>query len=375
MKVLFCGDIMPGGVLPYQCSYIDSAAKEYLDGFDLRIGTLECAIGTNMPPAPEKLKENGGNNNICFARNEDLFRLKEMGFDVVSLGNNHSFDLGLEGLKNTIQLLEKNSIGYFGAGINIEEASRPYLIKKDGNKIGLIGCCIKGLAPHSLVVATENSYGVYQVEIKQLLKQIESLKGKYDYLIIMPHWGEEHIFFPPYLCVQYAKWMIDAGANAVFGSHSHRMSANIYYKGKPIYFGLGNFLYPDNCLTPPRPFYYPKTEDELQHMERCVNYPKSVKRPTVCVWSEDSRVGVGAEANMMNGDINVKRRMFRNGSDNVLRLYKQDAPLKNAVINRILLPLANFLVSPSIYNLSHKIIWKLAKLKLRHLGDFRKDLP
>ena len=112
MKILFCGDVMPGGVLPYQDVFLDNTLKVYLNSFDLRVGTLECAIGTNLQPAPEKLKENGGNNNICFARDEDFYRIKELGFDLMSLGNNHSFDLGEEGLINTIRLLQKVASGF-----------------------------------------------------------------------------------------------------------------------------------------------------------------------------------------------------------------------------------------------------------------------
>ena len=141
MRILFCGDIMPGGVLPYQDKYIDESLRAYLKAFDLRVGTLECAIGTNIPPAPEKLKENGGNNNVCFARDEDFFRVKNFGFDIMSLGNNHSFDLGEEGLKNTISHLQKNGIAYFGAGKNLEEASAPAVIQKQGQTLCFIGCC------------------------------------------------------------------------------------------------------------------------------------------------------------------------------------------------------------------------------------------
>ena len=184
-KVLFCGDIMPGGVLPYQESYIEPELSKYLASFDYRVGTLECAIGTNIPPASEKLIENGGNNNICFARDEDFFRLKEMGFNAFSLGNNHCFDLGEEGLKNTIRHLEDNGIGYFGAGMNKKEASLPYVVNIGRHEVAFIGCCIKGIAPNSIIAATENSYGVYQPSIDELLEQIKTLKGKYDNLIIV----------------------------------------------------------------------------------------------------------------------------------------------------------------------------------------------
>ena len=374
MKILFCGDVMPGGVLPYQDVFLDNTLKVYLNSFDLRVGTLECAIGTNLQPAPEKLKENGGNNNICFARDEDFYRIKELGFDLMSLGNNHSFDLCEEGLINTIRLLQKSGIRFFGAGRNIAEASAPAIVQFGGIKICFIGCCIKGLKPSKLVVATENSYGVYQPAIEQLVEQIKTLSCECDKLIVMPHWGEEHVLLPPFLCVEYAQRMIDAGADAVFGSHSHRISTNFYYKGKPVFFGLGNFLYPDCCLEPPRQFYYPASSKEVNEMHRCINYPRSVRRNTLFVWSEDSRVGISAEAIVEKNAIKVRRTLVRNGKDNILRLLKRDSRLKNVFLNGLLLPLANLVSSPILYRLTKGVLWRLARLKLSYLGDFRKDV-
>ena len=100
MRIFIGGDIMPGGVLPYQETYIDEGLKAMLSQYDFRVGTLECAIGDGLPFDDEKIK---GRANIIYARTEDLSRVKELGFDVVSLANNHVFDLGVEGLRNTMQ--------------------------------------------------------------------------------------------------------------------------------------------------------------------------------------------------------------------------------------------------------------------------------
>lgn len=365
---------MPGGVLPYQDKYIDDELKHFMGNFDLRVGTLECAIGTNIAPAPEKMKENGGNNNVCYARDEDFFRVMEMGFDLISLGNNHSFDLGENGLKNTIHHLKQNGIAYFGAGMNLAEASAPAVAELRGTKYCFLGCCLKGLAPFNVIAATEKSYGVYQPTIEELVAQIKFLNGEYNNIIIMPHWGEEHVLLPPYKCVEYAKRMIDAGADAVFGSHSHRVSTNISYKGKPIYFGLGNFLYPDSCLQQPRPFYYPKSAEELKTMPSCINYPRSVSQNTLLVWSEDSRVGIAAEVFFENCGIKVHRRLVRMGNDNVLRLLERESKRRNFYINRIVLPFANFTTFPAIYRITKRLTWRVARMGLRNLGDHRKDV-
>lgn len=372
INILFCGDIMPGGVLPYQESYIDSELLDYLSGFDIRIGTLECAIGTNIPPAPEKLAENGGNNNVCYARDEDFFRIKELGFNVVSLGNNHSFDLGEDGLRNTIRLLRENNIGYFGAGFNKQEACKPYILKIKGKSVCLIGCCIKGIAPKSLIAATENTYGVYNPSIDELLEQIASLKGIYDYLIIMPHWGEEHVFFPPDKCVDYAKKMIDAGADAVFGSHSHCISTFCHYKHKPIYFGMGNFLYPDNYLFPPRFFYYPNDSDSLPS-KKCVNYPKSVKCPTLCVWGRDSRIGMVVET-VFEKKITTRKRLVKIRGNNILSFFHKSSPVKNFLLGEVALPIMNFAIRIPFYAVLFKKVSRISRKIVGRNSDFRKNV-
>lgn len=372
IKILFCGDIMPGGVLPYQDSYISMELANYMACFDFRVGTLECAIGTGMLPAPEKLRENGGNNNVCFARNEDFFRVKEMGFNAMSLGNNHSFDLGEEGLRNTIFHLKANNIGHFGAGMNIKEASKPYVVEIHGCSFAFIGCCIKGLSPISLIAATEIHYGVYQPTIEELISQIKRLQGEFNYLIIMPHWGEEHVRLPPPTCVKYAKLMIDAGADGVFGSHSHCLSAFTTYKNKPIYYGMGNYLDPDKCLIPPRPFYYPKSYLELSKMPRCLNYPWSVKQPTICICGEDSRLGLVIEMHI-NHSIETCCQIVRLGHDNILRWYRSYSMLKNFTTRYIVFPLISRMTNMPFYKFFYKIVFRYER-RVRNLGDFRKNI-
>ena len=76
---------MPGGCLPYQADYIDEELLLYIKSFDLRIGTLEAAIGTGYEFDPVKM---AGRQNIIYARDEDFERIKELGLNVVSLAYN-----------------------------------------------------------------------------------------------------------------------------------------------------------------------------------------------------------------------------------------------------------------------------------------------
>ena len=94
---------MPGGCFPYQDSYIDEGLLSYMRSFDLRVGILEAAIDSDYSFDESKTK---GRCNIVYARDEDLFRVQELGMNVVSLANNHVYDLGENGLNNTCHKLD-----------------------------------------------------------------------------------------------------------------------------------------------------------------------------------------------------------------------------------------------------------------------------
>ncbi|NMB50379.1 MAG: hypothetical protein GX997_08010 [Bacteroidales bacterium] len=99
IKIAFVGDIMPGGVLHgISSGYISNRLLTYLNNFDLRIGTLERAIGDNFDFDKRKMK---GKKSIIYSKNIDIEKLVLLNIDAVSLANNHVFDLGKDGLYNT----------------------------------------------------------------------------------------------------------------------------------------------------------------------------------------------------------------------------------------------------------------------------------
>ena len=293
MKLLFCGDIMPGGVLPYQVSYVDPGLKAYMQGFDFRVGTLESAIGTGLPFDPVKMQ---GRQNIVYARDEDFFRVKELGFDVVSLANNHVWDLGEEGLRNTIGILERNGIQYCGAGMDIGEASRPAVLEKDGQRIAVLACCMYGSSYLGHVqLAGKDKAGVNPLDMEEVLRAIEAARKRYDRVVVMPHWGREYTYKPLSKCVTMARQMIDAGADAVLGSHTHQVQPFLKVRGKPVCFSMGNFLFPDFYMYPPRPVWYPEKGEDLSAVKDVVGYPFPIAEPIRQVWNPVSRYGCVVE--------------------------------------------------------------------------------
>lgn len=319
MAILFCGDVMPGGVLPYQKEYISKDVLEYMKSFDLRIGTLEAAIGTDLEYDQVKMK---GRQNIVYARNEDFFRVVEMGFNVVSLANNHVFDLGVEGLRNTIKILDENGIKHCGAGENIEEASKPAVIEYKGKSIAILAYCMYGNAYLGYVeLADNNKPGINPLDIDKVVLDIQKYKKQYDYVIVMPHWGREYQYFPMVECKKMAYQMIDAGADAIMGSHAHNIQPMIKYKGKSIYFGMGNYLFPDFYMYPPRPIWYPNENMDLINIKREIGYPYPINQPIVSVWNGRSRIGIVSRIELENNKLLANYRFVYLSASNIVKFY------------------------------------------------------
>ena len=132
IKIVGVGDIMPGGVLAgIDEGYVSQEVLGVLQSGDIRVGTLETAIGNIPAFSNEKMSRKC---DVIYALDHDLIKLKDLGFDVVSLANNHFFDLGPDGGEHAVRLLDEMGILHVGAGKNIEEASSPVVIKIGGKR-------------------------------------------------------------------------------------------------------------------------------------------------------------------------------------------------------------------------------------------------
>lgn len=320
MRIAVCGDIMPGGVLPYQEQYIDSELLGFMKSFDFRVGTLECAIGTNLPFDEVKMR---GRMNIVYARDEDFYRVKEMGFDVVTLANNHVWDLGVEGLKNTIKVLRDNGILYCGAGMDIEEASRPAVVEKDGLTVAFLGYCMYD-SPYlgHVELAGDGKPGICPLDIDKAVADIRSAKLKYDKVVVLPHWGREYVYRPLPQCVEWAKQMVEAGADAVLASHSHQLQPMVKIKGVPVCYCMGNFMFPDFYMCPPRPMWYPEQDVDRNTIKSTFGYPFPIEEPMLRRSGTLGRISRIVELNVSGSRISAKSHFTMNTSDNIISRTK-----------------------------------------------------
>jgi len=169
--------------------------------------------------------------------------LSYVGFDVISLANNHVFDYGREALEDTFLRLKTAGIDYLGAGLNNERAYSPAVKEVKGAKIGFLAYTNLG-SPYWK--ATENSSGIAWVDwenLEEIKKDIQEAKNQVDILIVSLHSGEEYFLEPTQFQIEFSKMAIDAGADIVIGHHPHVTQKNEKYKNGWIFYSLGNFIF------------------------------------------------------------------------------------------------------------------------------------
>lgn len=300
MRIVAVGDIMPGGILnKTNEEYVSSDIKRILQSGDVRIGTLETAIGNQPLFNEEKMKRKA---DVIYVEDNDILRLKELDINIVSLANNHFTDLGETGARHAIELLDSMNILHCGAGNTLEEASKPAVIIKDGKSYAFIGFCdwredTVGWCPF----ATDESYGVNPMFDDYVVEQIKKNKASYDYVIVIPHWGIEYVVAPSVHVYRLAKIMVDAGADLILGGHTHCIQPTWRYHGKNIIFSMGNFFFPDRLLTTPRSTYYGKDYIDISRLPVTYGYPRHVEDITLKRWRQMAQYGLIVRVDMQSG--------------------------------------------------------------------------
>ncbi len=218
------------------------SVKEELSAADLTIGNLETTISTNGKysgyprfSSPASL----------------LTALKNVGFDVITTSNNHSYDKGYAGVVKTIEALEETGLAHTGTFRSKEEYNAPLIVEANGMKVAVLAYTY-GVNSKSGVSASEDRYAIKQINLDTIEKDIKaSREGGADVVIVSVHWGTEYDRSPNDDAEQQAEAMLKMGADLVLGSHPHVMQPirrvsvtrddGTKYEGI-VAFSMGNFI-------------------------------------------------------------------------------------------------------------------------------------
>lgn len=208
--------------------------QKYLKNCDVVFGNLENPVtpGGEITAPEMTLRADPGAETA----------LKDAGFSILSLANNHLPDFGPQGLQDTLQYLDRAGIGHAGAGKTENEAYAENLIEVKGMKLAFLAFTDPGLIPESYLVGVGNP-GVAFLDREKVRGAVQDAREKADFVVASIHAGAEYELGPDQIQIQYAHLAIDAGADLVLGHHPHVVQKVEKYKGKYIFYSLGNFIF------------------------------------------------------------------------------------------------------------------------------------
>ena len=209
---------------------------------ELKVLIQSCdfkVVNFEVPLKPENVHLKPQKQERFFQHDDTPIFLRELGFNLFQLANNHVFDWGDEGFKKTKAVLGDSS---FGAG-TYEEAYKIKVVEKEGIKIGFLALSFAAYTGVFDNVMNHEGLGCAYINDLIVNHIIIEAKKNVDYLFVLPHDGIEYIDIPMPETIARYRDFIDYGADGVVGTHPHCPQGWEEYKGKPIFYSLGNFLF------------------------------------------------------------------------------------------------------------------------------------
>ncbi len=198
---------------------------------DLRIVNCECALTAARRPVWKS-------GAVFKGLPSHVAGLTSVPFEVACLANNHVFDYGLSGFRETLRVLRRNGIKTVGAGLTLDEAVAPLTLTVGGERVTIVN-----FSEGEDLTASTGGPGVCGWEIERLAGSIRRAKKRGDFVLAVGHAGLEYIPFPPPYVVKAFRTLSEAGADCVVGHHPHVPQGLEVRRGRLIAYSLGNFVF------------------------------------------------------------------------------------------------------------------------------------
>jgi poly-gamma-glutamate synthesis protein (capsule biosynthesis protein) len=211
------------------------------------ISSADLALANMEESAPDKFTYHP--HGTVFTGDPALIKgIANAGIDVASVASTHIGDGGRAGILQTIASLQKNGIAAFGAGPNLAAARQPAVFEEGGVKVAILG--YDGISS-KYYGATATTTGDAPLSGDYIKADVAAARAAgAQVVIVFPHWGVEYTFGPSKLQQRLGRLAIDAGADMVIGNHPHWVQSVEIYKGKPIWYSLGNFTFDQSWSEP-----------------------------------------------------------------------------------------------------------------------------
>ena len=241
IRLAFVGDIMLDRGVKYfvnkdfggDYGELFIKVKSQLQSYDLLFANLEG-------PVSDKGIDGGSLYSFRFEPRV-IPILKESGFDIFSLANNHIFNWGKEAFTDTLNLLSDANIIYIGGGFNGPEAYQGKVVNVKGVKIAFLA--FSEFKDGATITSTSTRPGIAFVSEENVLESISQVKKQVDLVVVSYHFGDEYETESNDYQRKYAELAIDSGADLIIGSHPHVVQNIESYRSVWIAYSLGNFIF------------------------------------------------------------------------------------------------------------------------------------
>ncbi|MBI2862571.1 MAG: CapA family protein [Chloroflexi bacterium] len=288
---------------------------------DIAFGQSETAYSDKGSPAFDVYAQVYGHG----VRNYVV--LPYAGFDVISMASNHTPDWGQDSLLDCMDRLRRDGIAAIGAGRNIDEAREPVILERNATRVAFLARCSVAPRPY---YATSDKFGVAPMrantryepyedfqpgtppqiittpipeDLDALIEDVKQVRPKADVVVVSLHWGLHH---QRATIAQYqptvAHAVLDAGADLILGHHPHILKGIEVYKGKVIFYSLGNW-----AIDSTRPIRPPKdaTTPVAKHvsLRQAYHIPSPDPEYPTYRFPPESRKTIVAKCIIANGGI------------------------------------------------------------------------
>jgi len=198
---------------------------------DLRIVNCECALTSAATPVWKS-------GAVFKGEPAHVKGLTTVPFEVACLANNHVLDYGVAGLRESIRVLHRHGIKTVGAGLTGEQAYAPLTLTVNGQTIHIVN-----ISEGEDLTASQGGPGVFGWDVPRAAALVRTCKTRGGVVIAIAHAGLEYVPYPPPYVVSAFRALVEAGADCVIGHHPHVPQGIEQWRGRPICYSLGNFVF------------------------------------------------------------------------------------------------------------------------------------
>lgn len=245
MSLVAVGDVLIHGALYYEAdkmndvlyddlydfNYMFTEMKPLLENYDLKYCNQETIIGG---------KNLGVSHYPRFNSPDEIGdALMNLGFNMVSLANNHTLDKGEEGILYSVEYWKNKEVVFSGQSSSLEERDNIKVYEQNGIKYAFLAYTDM---TNGLAIPDRKDYLVHVYSDEKAKSDIESVKDKVDVIIVSMHWGEEYTHTPTYVQKREAQYLSSLGVDLIIGSHPHVIMPVDYVGDTLVIYSLGNFV-------------------------------------------------------------------------------------------------------------------------------------